>query len=62
MFLRVDPKTVTPEEITERMQQIDALVPQPIYDEKTFLKRILTLCLHKIFQVLQVTYKQILML
>ena len=32
-------KNATPEEITERMQQIDALVPQPIYDEKHYLKK-----------------------
>jgi hypothetical protein len=36
---RVDPKTVTPEEITERMNQLDALVPAPIYDEKTIPKQ-----------------------
>jgi phosphotransferase system IIB component len=36
---RVDPKTVTPEEITERMNQLEALVPAPIYDEKTIPKK-----------------------
>ena len=36
---RVNPKTVTPEEITERMGQLDALVPAPIYDEKTIPKQ-----------------------
>ena len=36
---RVDPKTVTPEEITERMGQLDAKVPAPIYDEKTIPKK-----------------------
>jgi len=35
---RVDPKTVTPEEITERMGQLDAKVPAPIYDENTIPK------------------------
>ena len=35
---RVDPKTVTPEEITERMGQLQALVPEPIYDENTIPK------------------------
>ena len=35
---RIDPKTVTPEEITERMQQLDAKVPAPIYDENTIPK------------------------
>ena len=32
---RVDPKTVTPEEITERMGQLDAKVPAPNYDKDT---------------------------
>jgi len=32
---RVDPKTVTPEEITERMGQLDAKVPAPNYNEDT---------------------------
>jgi hypothetical protein len=32
---RVNPKTVTPEEITERLLQLDVSVPEPIYDEKT---------------------------
>jgi len=36
---RVDPKTVTPEEITERMGQLDAKVPAPIYDENTIPKK-----------------------
>ncbi len=35
----IDFKNATPEEITERMQQISALVPQPIYDEKTLPKK-----------------------
>jgi hypothetical protein len=35
---RVDPKTVTPEEITERMGQLDAKVPVPIYNENTIPK------------------------
>jgi len=32
---RVDPKTVTPEEITERMGQLDAKVPAPNYNKDT---------------------------
>ena len=36
---RVDPKTVTPEEITERMGQLDAKVPSPNYNEDTIPKR-----------------------
>ena len=36
---RIDPKTVTPEEITERMNQLEAKVPAPIYDEKTIPKK-----------------------
>ncbi len=36
---RVDPKTVTPEEITERMGQLDAKVPAPNYNEDTIPKR-----------------------
>jgi len=36
---RVDPKTVTPEEITERMGQLEAKVPAPIYDENTIPKQ-----------------------
>ena len=35
---RVDPKTVTPEEITERMGQLDAKVPAPNYNEDTVPK------------------------
>jgi hypothetical protein len=35
---RVDPKTVTPEEITERMGQLDAKVPAPNYNEDTIPK------------------------
>ena len=35
---RVNPKTVTPDEITERLLQLDASVPDPIYDEKTIPK------------------------
>ena len=35
---RVNPKTVTPDEITERLLQLDASVPEPIYDEKTIPK------------------------
>ncbi len=35
---RVDPKTVTPEEITERMGQLDAKVPAPNYNEDTLPK------------------------
>jgi len=34
----IDYKKVSPEEITERMQKLDALVPAPIYDEKTLPK------------------------
>ena len=36
---RVDPKTVTPEEITERLGQLEAKVPAPIYDENTIPKQ-----------------------
>jgi len=36
---RVDPKTVTPEEITERMGQLDAKVPAPNYNENTIPKK-----------------------
>ncbi len=35
---RVDPKTVTPEEITERMGQLQASVPAPNYNEDTIPK------------------------
>ena len=35
---RVDPKTVTPEEITERMGQLQASVPAPNYNEETIPK------------------------
>jgi hypothetical protein len=35
---RVDPKTVTPEQITDRLLQLDASVPDPIYDDKTIPK------------------------
>lgn len=35
---RVNPKSVTPEEITERLLQLDASVPEPIYDDKTIPK------------------------
>jgi phosphotransferase system IIB component len=35
---RVDPKTVTPEEITERMGQLQASVPSPNYNEETIPK------------------------
>jgi hypothetical protein len=35
---RVDPKTVTPEEITERMNQLDAKVLAPNYNEDTIPK------------------------
>ena len=35
---RVDPKTVTPEEITERMGQLQAKVPTPNYNEETLPK------------------------
>lgn len=35
---RVDPKTVTPEEITERMGQLQAKVPAPNYNEDTIPK------------------------
>ena len=35
---RVDPRTVTPEEITERMGQLDAKVPAPNYNEDTIPK------------------------
>jgi len=35
---RVDPKTVTPEEITERMGQLQASVPSPNYNEDTVPK------------------------
>ena len=31
---RVDPKTVTPEEITERMGQLEAKVPAPNYNRR----------------------------
>ena len=35
-----DPKTATPEEITERMGQIDALVPSPnLRSKKHYLKK-----------------------
>ena len=36
---RVDPKTVTPEEITERMGQLEAKVPAPNYNEDTIPKK-----------------------
>jgi hypothetical protein len=36
---RVDPKTVSPSEITERLQQLDAKVPDPNYNEKTLPKQ-----------------------
>jgi hypothetical protein len=35
---KIDAKDITPEQITERMQQLDASVPAPIYDEKTIPK------------------------
>ena len=35
---KIDAKDITPEQITERMQQLDASVPDPIYDEKTLPK------------------------
>ena len=35
---RVDPKTVTPEEITERMGQLEASVPSPNYNQETLPK------------------------
>ena len=35
---RIDPKTVTPEEITERMGQLDAKVPAPNYNQETLPK------------------------
>lgn len=35
---KINPKDITPEQITERMQQLDASVPAPIYDEKTIPK------------------------
>ena len=35
---RVNPKTVTPEEITERMGQLDAKVPAPNYNQDTIPK------------------------
>jgi len=36
---KIDAKDITPEQITERMQQLDASVPAPIYDEKTIPKQ-----------------------
>ena len=36
---RVDPKTVSPDEITERLQQLDAKVPDPNYNQKTLPKK-----------------------
>ncbi len=36
---RVDPKTVSPDEITERLQQLNAKVPDPNYNEKTLPKQ-----------------------
>jgi len=36
---RIDPKSVTPEEITERLLQLDSLVPDPQYNEKTLPKK-----------------------
>ena len=36
---RVDPKTVSPNEITERLQQLDAKVLSPNYNEKTLPKQ-----------------------
>ncbi len=36
---RINAKDITPEEITERMQQLDASVPAPIYDENTIPKQ-----------------------
>ncbi len=36
---RVDPKTVSPNEITERLQQLDAKVLSPNYNEKTLPKK-----------------------
>ena len=35
---RVDPKTVTPEEITERLGQLEASVPSPNYNDETIPK------------------------
>ena len=35
---KINAKDITPEQITERMQQLDASVPAPIYDEKTIPK------------------------
>ena len=36
---KIDAKDITPEQITERMQQLDASVPAPIYNEKTIPKK-----------------------
>jgi hypothetical protein len=36
---RINPKDVSPDEITERLLQLDALVPAPIYNEKTIPKQ-----------------------
>jgi hypothetical protein len=36
---RINPKDVSPDEITGRLLQLDALVPAPIYNEKTIPKQ-----------------------
>jgi hypothetical protein len=35
---RIDPKNVTPQEITERLLQLESKVPDPAYDERTLPK------------------------
>jgi hypothetical protein len=35
---RINPKDVSPDEITGRLLQLDALVPAPIYNEKNYSK------------------------
>ena len=35
---RIDPKNVTPQEITERLLQLESKVPEPAYDERTLPK------------------------
>tara|TARA_R100001129_G_scaffold183736_1_gene166867 strand:- start:2362 stop:5541 length:3180 start_codon:yes stop_codon:yes gene_type:complete len=35
---RIDPKNVTPQEITERLLQLDSKVPEPAYDQRTLPK------------------------
>jgi hypothetical protein len=35
---RIDPKNVTPQEITERLLQLESKVPDPAYDQKTLPK------------------------